>query len=857
MIDIDVALQEYFGFSGFRGAQREIIETLLSGRDLLAVMPTGGGKSLCYQLPAAISEGTAIVVSPLIALMKDQVDALNSRGIPAAYINSSLTYEQIRDRLKAAYDGLIKLLYVAPERLESKRFMEALASLQVSFVAVDEAHCISEWGHDFRPAYTNIASIRDYITDVQITAFTATATPEVREDIISSLTLFEPAVYIKGFSRSNLSLLTEVSENKTARAVDFLKIIKNEDSRSGSAIVYCGSRKRVAEVTESIRDAGIKAEPYHAGMTPIMREAVQNKFISGKLPVIVATNAFGMGVDKSDVRVVIHMDMPMTLEAYYQEAGRAGRDGKNSTCLFLYEPRDYSLPEFFIGMMHPRKDEILKVFETLVMSELPLSINQCANAAGVIGKTAESCIKVLDKAGIVSKSAGAGCKLRFNIPLEKVRELRESYDEGKKELLDALIRGVPRESFGEFADFNLSNLASRHYVDATKLSGLIKSLAVAGFVNYHENDSDGGYYVKEEFLKTKRLPLDFEKLENRRVSAYERLIRMADYLHTRECKQSYILDYFGEEPEKNCGNCTSCRQKVSRDSFLVNKNVLSLMQQLRARNGGMTEREIIHALNTETEGTNNNKSLQEKKLFKGLSDFKFKEKELILHRLKSQNLIKLNLKTKKYFMTESGKINLKKMPETQSNMKKEEPNPVFNKLVALRREIAEHAGVVPRGIISDIALKKIAEVMPKTEEDMKKITGISQLFVQKFSKLFLSEITKINTTRKEQKISKVAQETLKLIRQGQSLEQISKRLFSNSTMAANYIQEIVDAGYEVERERFVDDSTYKAVIEFLKKNEQIPLRDMQAEIAGDIDLPTLRMAVAFAKREISESDTIA
>ncbi len=357
-------LRDVFGYGEFRPGQSEVISAVLSGRDTLAVMPTGGGKSACYQVPALLREdGLTLVVSPLLALMKDQVDAMAAMGVSAAAINSTIPVDEQRQILAEAGAGNLRLLYVAPERFGAAGFMAALRALPVALLAVDEAHCISQWGHDFRPSYRDLGSVRDRIGSPPIVALTATADPRVRDDIVQRLDLHDPIIHVAGFDRPNLHFeVVKVAnlKEKFEGIASQLRELKDE-----SAIVYCGTRKRVEEITDSLQRAGIKCARYHAGMPDDDRKRIQNAFARDTLRVIVATNAFGMGIDKPDVRAVIHHDMPDSLESYYQEAGRAGRDGDPATCTLYYGTRDRGLREFFIEMSHPEPSRVVEVYQQL------------------------------------------------------------------------------------------------------------------------------------------------------------------------------------------------------------------------------------------------------------------------------------------------------------------------------------------------------------------------------------------------------------------------------------------------------------------------------------------------------------
>jgi ATP-dependent DNA helicase RecQ len=344
MKEAQAVLQKVFGYPAFKGGQVEVVQSLLSRQDTLAVMPTGAGKSICYQLPSLIFDGVTLVVSPLIALMKDQVDALGVLGVPSTYINSSLKAKEIRERMADVAQGRYKLIYVAPERLEADGFPELAAAMNVTFVAVDEAHCISQWGHDFRPSYRKIAPfIKSLPKRPLVGAFTATATPEIREDIANLLGLSDSNVFVTGFDRDNLYLSVLRGESKSAYILDYLAAHPGHPG-----IIYAATRKEVERIYVDLQKHHIPSSRYHAGMKEHERAVSQEAFLRDDLPVMVATNAFGMGIDKSNVRFVIHYNMPKNMEAYYQEAGRAGRDGERGECILLFGPQDILLQKFMI-----------------------------------------------------------------------------------------------------------------------------------------------------------------------------------------------------------------------------------------------------------------------------------------------------------------------------------------------------------------------------------------------------------------------------------------------------------------------------------------------------------------------------
>lgn len=411
-------LEKHFGFREFLDAQEEVIDAIVSGADALVVMPTGGGKSLCYQLPALILEGTTIVVSPLIALMKDQVDALVRRQIPATLINSSLDLPEQQKRIRALARGDYKLVYIAPERFRSRSFVEAIGETTIALFAVDEAHCLSMWGHDFRPDYFRLNVVLERLGHPQVAAFTATATPEVRRDILTHLNLREPREFVAGFARPNLKLLVTQVANEASKYERLRTLIR--ENKTG--IVYCSTRKRVESVGENLKSDGVSIVLYHAGLSDDEREKAQNAFMQRKIDIVVATNAFGMGIDRPDIRFVAHFDVPGSVESYYQEAGRAGRDGEPATCELLFNHADTRVQEFFIEGSNPSPAFIAQTYEMLrgeagAQHEVQMSIRDMADHIGAEGNDMQvsSALHVLDRERYID---------RFDVPGRRIRGTR-------------------------------------------------------------------------------------------------------------------------------------------------------------------------------------------------------------------------------------------------------------------------------------------------------------------------------------------------------------------------------------------------------------------------------------------------
>src|SRR6185369_7744670 len=399
------SLRKHFGFEEFREGQQEVISTILSGNDAMVVMPTGSGKSLCYQLPALMMDGATLVVSPLIALMKDQVDALHARGLPATFINSAIPETEQRARIESLRRGEYKLVYVAPERFRSSRFNAALRSVNISLFAVDEAHCVSTWGHDFRPDYLRLKHVIESLGNMRTLALTATATPYVRSDIIQQLGLKDPQTFVSGFDRPNLSI--EVVHTQRERE-KISRIKRLASSHSGSGIIYASTRKSVEQVGSRLKELGLSVVTYHAGMSDGQRIKAQEDFMTDRKQKIVPTNAFGMGIDKAEIRFVVHYQMPGSIEAYYQEIGRAGRDGLPSTCLLLFNYADKNTHDFFIDGSYPNGTLVRQVYDALVstgLKRIELSATELTKRAQQKNEMAvNSALYLLERAGHIERT---------------------------------------------------------------------------------------------------------------------------------------------------------------------------------------------------------------------------------------------------------------------------------------------------------------------------------------------------------------------------------------------------------------------------------------------------------------------
>jgi ATP-dependent DNA helicase RecQ len=560
------ALHRYWGFPDFRGGQARAIRAVLEGRDALTIMPTGGGKSLCYQVPALVLPGVTIVVSPLISLMKDQVDTLERVGLPATFINSSLSQGEMAERLDAVERGETKLVYVAPERFDSPAFLERASRLNVSLLAVDEAHCVSQWGHDFRPSYLRVGGVRATLGNPPIAALTATATEEVRRDIERQLGLRDAQVQVTGFDRRNLTWHVLRAKNDSEKDRLLLRLLRD---REGSLIVYASTRKSVDALTALINGVGIRAVGYHAGLADVDRKRIQDAFMRSEARVVVATNAFGMGIDKPDVRLVVHYNMPGTLEAYYQEGGRAGRDGGHSDCVLLHAYPDRFTHEFFIEQTYPPRklvEELMKELRRRAAADRVVTVSPLELSRSVAGGKGDrqvlAALRVLEDHGLVRLvSAGQPPAPRIRLIATPKRITRELVERGRDEEV-AFLRGLwragaARRCTGAQRWSCASWPVSRE--TGAALSDSSTRCRRTAFWSGPGATRRRGSTCSTSPPRSRAWPSTGRGWSAGSSRELERLARMQGYAYVEECRRGYVLRYFGDpEAMSECGACDVC-----------------------------------------------------------------------------------------------------------------------------------------------------------------------------------------------------------------------------------------------------------------------------------------------------------
>ena len=582
-------LKQYWGYDSFRDLQEEIITSIGEGKDTLGLMPTGGGKSITFQVPALAQEGICIVITPLIALMKDQVQNLRKREIKALAIYSGMTRQEILTALENCIFGNYKFLYISPERLDTEIFRTKLRSMKVSMITVDESHCISQWGYDFRPAYLKIAEIRELLPEVPVLALTATATPEVVTDIQARLKFREGNVFRMSFERKNLAYIVRKTDNKTKELLYILQRI------SGSAIIYVRNRRRTKEITELLMNEGITADFYHAGLDNAVKDLRQKRWQSGEVRVIVATNAFGMGIDKPDVRIVLHLDLPDSPEAYFQEAGRAGRDGEKAYAVILYSKSDKTTLHKRVVDTFPDKEYILNVYEHLqyyyqmAMGDgfqciREFNLEEFCRKFKYFPVPVDSALKILTQAGYLeyTDEQDNSSRILFTIRRDELYKLREMGKEA-----EALIQSILRSYTGVFTDYayiSEESLAVRTGLTRQQIYNILVTLTKRRIVDYIPRKKTPYIIYTRERLELRFLHIPASVYEERKARYEARIKAMEEYVTTENiCRSRMLLRYFGEKNEHNCGQCDVCLSKRATDNLSeksyeeVKRQILNLL----------------------------------------------------------------------------------------------------------------------------------------------------------------------------------------------------------------------------------------------------------------------------------------
>ena len=757
------ALKHYFGFSGFLDGQREVIEGILAGEDICAIMPTGAGKSICYQLPILMKPGYGIVASPLIALMCDQVDALNNKGISADFVNSTLDLAEQHRRLNAAVRGEIKILYVAPERFQTDFFRSILRENPPSVLVVDEAHCISQWGHDFRPAYRKIGQVADEFNIPQVCAFTATATHAVREDIKRQLHRPQMRMVVRGFRRPNLAFSVKECRSDADKLSAIDALLKNREP----SIIYAATRQAVDELCEKLKIRG-----YHAGMSAAERAASQEYFMTDPAPVLAATNAFGMGIDRPDVRCVIHYNLPGSLEAYYQEAGRAGRDGKTSKCILLFSYADRYVQEFLIELSNPGYETVLTVYNTLrrlaaqrgsnILNETPSTLLPLMPDVKNDGHISSSLI-LLERAGVirrepVRRSSG---RMRFTGDINKLRIIHQLANTQRSRFV---IRCIDRYGDGlkKNSEYFVDELAAVSGLNEEQLRRVISALKDDCLE--WENVFSGRSI--ELLAPEKAVPeLDRDAMEEKREYEHGKLAEVISYArHNRGCRQAELISYFGENSKNwNCQLCDCCNlqdncRELDEYEEAVARACLTGAACFDGRIGAKLLAKVLTGSESVTGFRRNSPAfgvLRRETLTTVQNYLAAAEKAGYLERQDCAGFPCLALTDMgREAICASGKIRLpleKSVPKNAAKTKAEARSrsaarseaaetTLVDVLTALRNKIADAEKVPRYCILYNSTVEELARVMPSTPEEAAEISGIGPSKMQRIVPAMLEAI---------------------------------------------------------------------------------------------------------------------
>lgn len=782
-------LQKYFGYNNFRDNQLEIINAIISGSNVLAVMPTGSGKSLCYQIPALVSEKYSIVVSPLIALMKNQIDELKNFNIGAESIHSNTDinlYYSIKKRIES---NKIKLLYVSPERLTNFYFIDLVRELKPEYLFVDEAHCISQWGHNFRPSYRKINDFCKALGIKKISAFTATAIPEVIADIKTQLGFTEAKTFINGFERKNLSINIEVTNDKKSK---LLKILQLEGATS-STIIYSSTRKICEEVSAFLNLNKIPTAFYHAGMPQQRRETVQQDFLSNKIKVISATNAFGMGINKSDVRKVIHFNMPATIESYYQEIGRAGRDGKNAAAYMFYDSNDLKIQERLLRSTFPAEDEIKTIYNML---------NNTAKIA--LGSKSEKFIKItsdfldilkskkiseqklyaaldyFEQLNILSRENNPYLKYyaKINCSKDKFSSFIKDIIIEVRDYLIYLAKYYHTSIFDNMTEINIENMASFFETTINKAKMNLEKLNSFGLINYESPQSAIQLRFNIPRFDPEKYDI-FQPHENKHlINSINKLKKMQEFVETRDCRFRFILEYFGQESiDYRCGKCDACTNRNNNQDDVEYVSEI-IIESLKALNQSIDKADLISALTGEDERID----LWNIKNFSALKFYKKTQLEEVIEILKVRGLV----------AERKSQLKLKSIIVKEEKEKFDERMILFNKLKEIRHLAASKFFQPEQLICSDEILLQITNSLPKTYSELLSINGFSQRMYNKIGEEFLKAVKGFaDNLAGKIHLPKELEKTFDLVNKNYSLKEISEILKISESIISIQIETIL------------------------------------------------------------------
>ncbi len=854
-------LSQYFNYTEFRTGQLKIINSILSKKNVLAILPTGAGKSLCYQIPALIGSSFSIVISPLIALMKNQVDSINRYKKAAAFINSTLDYVETEKVLNQLGTGEIKLLYVSPEKLENLGFAERLKNLKPTFLFIDEAHCISEWGHDFRPSYRKIDEFSKFIEVGNIAAFTATATPDVRTDIINQLHLENPEIFIQGFERKNLSLNIIQTKQKKSKCFELI-------NRYGTpTIIYTSTRKYAEEIHSFLSSHKINSTYYHAGLTSEVRRIVQDDFLNGRRDVICATNAFGMGIDKKDIRLIIHYNMPGSIENYYQEIGRAGRDGKDSAVFLLYSQHDKNIQEYFLNSANPSKEIVEKVYnivcdygEIAVGSkpekeiQIDNKLKNIITLKGIDYNYFQSALQILSDSDyfILKSNFKTNHLLKFLLgPNELKIYVKKIAKKSLKEVILLLLRNYGSSLFQHKVIINIKNISQTLSISNEEVINNLKTLTEIGIIDYDIPTLTASIKFNTTRATTKYLQLNYERVQKRFQNSLEKLNSMLDYVFSDECRSKIILKYFGEDVKnfkcKKCDNCLNTKRSNFASNEYINEIILRTIYENKS---SIQQNRLVKIL------LGKSKIAGEKRLstFAVCTNYNKENIEDAVINLKTKNLINVfnntltfSDKGKNYFTT-----NFDDKNEIVNEKDYESRLELFNELRKVRSFAAKKFSQTSDLICRDEILRKVADSEPETPSELLSIEGISRNMYNKIGDEIIRAVRTFHqahtqkTTEISNGIPQNLASTLALINKGYKLDEITSLTKLPEAIVSMQIESILEYFPNLEITSLFEENELDLITKKIDKG-YFDLRNLKKELPSSISYGKIRVVLAKKK----------
>lgn len=851
-------LKKFFGYDGFLPAQEEIISAIQNGESVLTILPTGGGKSLCYQIPALMAPRFSIVISPLIALMKDQVDSINKIETVAAFINSSLDSREIEKVLHNLANGSIKILYVSPEKLSNRYFADRLKSLQPSHLFVDEAHCISEWGHNFRPSYRKIKEFVEFLGINNVSSFTATATEDVRKDIIDQLGLKEPKIFVRGFERENFQLTVIHTQHKKEKIAEILK------NKNVPAIIYTSTRKSAEEVSEFLRSNRIDCTFYHAGLASELRRMIQDDFISGRIKVIAATNAFGMGIDKSDIRAIFHFNIPGTIENYYQEIGRAGRDGKTAKIFLLYDERDRLIQEYFIASSTPSRQQIEDVYQlicdigkiaigNLSENDIPLDKNflSLIRAKKINQGLVSASIKILEESNYFRRSSDFENNHygQFLIDPKRLKQFAKNFADAElKDLILLLAREYGSKIFNSKIKIGLGKLSHLLEISEDSIIDQLQTLNRSGIFSYEQPSIFPSVRLTSPRIDAKRLQLNLARTRKLAEHAKAKLEMMIGYAFTDQCRFNYILKYFGQFDEiYKCGKCDVCTGSIQSTKTTLEYLEEIILQTVHESITPIKKKNLIQILT----GKSDLDSLKKFSTFNSCTHFNKEEIDNSIASLQRNNLlisvkdvISLSPKGINNFLDVEDDIKLSDPEQKYENDLK-----LFNLLRQIRKEAADKFGQQAMLICPDEVLRNIVKLKPGTPSELLDVNGFNQRMFNKVGEDFINVLKNfrdsdnLNASLKKKNIPINILKVLELLQKKYSLRDISSLTKLPESIVSTQIETLLELQPDLEIDFLFDRNELKGI--YKKINEGIiDLKSLRETLENKISYAKLRIAVA-------------